>query len=161
MSATMKTVASMKTADARRAAFFSGKAVRAAPARSARREVSTLCKAAVSSRRRAAAAGGAPPAPPSRLLLWLALIALLPSAALAVQAPLVGSPAPEFAATAVADMEFEDIKLSQYKVRGTSAPARAKGAARRRRSRASVPPPRRARARRAPPARPPAPRPPD
>jgi alkyl hydroperoxide reductase subunit AhpC len=34
-----------------------------------------------------------------------------------LQAPLVGSQAPDFAATAVYDQEFMDIKLSQYKVR--------------------------------------------
>ena len=34
------------------------------------------------------------------------------------QAPLVGSQAPDFTATAVFDQEFVDVKLSQYRVGG-------------------------------------------
>ncbi len=33
-----------------------------------------------------------------------------------MQAPLVGSTAPDFSATAVFDQEFIDVKLSQYRV---------------------------------------------
>ena len=33
-----------------------------------------------------------------------------------MQAPLVGSPAPDFTATSVFDQEFVDTKLSDYKV---------------------------------------------
>ena len=47
-----------------------------------------------------------------------ALILPLSPPSLPTQAPLVGNPAPEFAAEAVFDQEFVPISLSQYKVRG-------------------------------------------
>ena len=37
---------------------------------------------------------------------------------LSLQAPLVGSAAPDFTAQAVLDQEFVDISLSQFKVKG-------------------------------------------
>ena len=41
---------------------------------------------------------------------------------LSVQAPLVGSPAPDFTATAVFDQEFMETKLSAYRVSGGRRP---------------------------------------
>lgn len=47
--------------------------------------------------------------------------AACPHACPCLQAPLVGGPAPDFAATAVFDQEFVDTTLSQYKVGASAA----------------------------------------
>ncbi|GAB4823815.1 hypothetical protein N2152v2_010861 [Parachlorella kessleri] len=67
--------ASLRSTQAARVAF-KGQPLKAVPLRAARKQISTLCKAA---------------------------------------APLVGSTAPDFSATAVFDQEFIDVKLSQYR----------------------------------------------
>ena len=108
--------ANLRSTQAARVAF-KGQPLKAVPIRAARQQISTVCRAAVSTAWKASYLQVINLAAcPAFCSASVEAEPQLTCAGLHMQAPLVGSTAPDFSATAVFDQEFIDVKLSQYRV---------------------------------------------